>query len=48
MIEKMGKQPDITCITDHPNFDAVCLNDDVLETAYCAYEQSYGPYQGNE
>ena len=35
----------ITCITKHTNFDAVCLNVDVLQTAYYSYRQRYGPLQ---
>lgn len=42
--------PDKKCITDHPGFQTVCLNEHVLQVAYYQYRQQYGerPEQGNE
>ncbi|XP_070552819.1 P2X purinoceptor 7-like [Ptychodera flava] len=34
------------CITEHPGFDAVCLNPWVLRTAYRQYRQHYGTLDG--
>ncbi|XP_064612525.1 P2X purinoceptor 7-like [Liolophura sinensis] len=31
------------CITEHPGFQSVVLDRDVLETAYYVYRQQYGP-----
>ena len=31
-----------TCICEHPGFQAVCLNDYVLEVAWLTYKQQYG------
>ncbi|XP_077991063.1 uncharacterized protein LOC144445398 [Glandiceps talaboti] len=33
------------CITDHPGFIPVCLNEWVLQTAYFQYRQQYGSRQ---
>ena len=32
----------VQCITDHPGFEAVCLNVWVLQTAYFQLRQEYG------
>ncbi|KAK3107857.1 hypothetical protein FSP39_023574, partial [Pinctada imbricata] len=32
----------ICCITEHPSFEAVCLNEDTLYTAYLGFNQHYG------
>ena len=32
----------VSCITEHPGFDPVCLNTYVLQTAYFAYKQIRG------
>lgn len=45
---KTTEQPDITCITKHPGFQPVCLNTEVLRTAYYAYRQHYRDEAGNE
>ncbi|KAK7098183.1 P2X purinoceptor 7-like [Littorina saxatilis] len=39
------KNPGITCITQLPAFQSVCLNTDVLETAYYQYRQEHGTFQ---
>ena len=36
--------PDIHCVTQHPGFEACCLNPWALQTAYYAYKQTYEPY----
>ena len=33
--------PSVTCLTQHPGFEAVCLNRYVLQTAYFQYRQQY-------
>ena len=38
---------DIRCMTEHPGFEAVCLNEYVLETAYYSYRQHHGQHDGN-
>ncbi|XP_063398773.1 P2X purinoceptor 7-like [Mytilus trossulus] len=35
----------VSCITNHPGFEPVCLNQYVLETAYFQYRQQYGEIQ---
>ena len=39
-----AKDEDLKCITDHPDFSAVCLNVWVLQAAYSQYRQQYGNY----
>ncbi|XP_071531860.1 uncharacterized protein Zmynd8 isoform X3 [Panulirus ornatus] len=39
---------DIQCITQHRGFEHVCLSEDVLEVAYCAYKQYPRVDDGNE
>ncbi|XP_004227445.2 P2X purinoceptor 7-like isoform X1 [Ciona intestinalis] len=42
------KMPDsANCITEHKNFDPVCLNEDVLEVAYSTYQQHSNLDDGN-
>ena len=43
VVEKMNdlKKP-VCCITEHAGFEAVCLNEWVLQTAYYQYRQQYG------
>ena len=36
--------PDLTCITGHEGFEAVCLNVWVLQAAYFSYRQQYGTH----
>lgn len=45
---KTGKQ--LRCITQHPGFHTVCLDEYVLDTAYSHYKQQYGQqiYNMNE
>ena len=41
--EKMQEGPrEVTCITEHEGFEAVCLNVWVLQAAYFQYRQHYG------
>ena len=42
--------PEIDCITEHPGFSPICLNEYVLRVAYYQYKQRYGHRneQGNE
>ena len=37
----MQEFPDISCVTDHPGFQPVCLDVNVLRTAYYSYRQHY-------
>ena len=37
-----------SCITESEVFDAVCLNQWVLQTAYYQYRQQYGRYSESE
>lgn len=47
--EKREQAPDSTCITEHHGFEPVCLNEEVLATAYSAYKQQYRDHDtGNE
>ena len=36
------KVPEIGCITEHPGFLQICLNEYVLRVAYYQYKQRYG------
>ena len=53
-ISKVGdvknETDNIQCITDHPGFHPVCLDEYVLRVAYYQYRQQYGnrPEQENE
>ncbi|PIK40840.1 putative P2X purinoceptor 7-like [Apostichopus japonicus] len=40
--------PPKQCIVEHPGFQSVCLNVDVLQTAYFHYRQEYGHYGEND
>ncbi|WAR09067.1 hypothetical protein MAR_019025 [Mya arenaria] len=44
-----GRHPEdaVGCIIGHPGFDAVCLDQYVLETAYYQYGQQYGEWLEN-
>lgn len=43
IIDKMNQMDiPVKCITEHPGFEAVCLNVWVLQTAYFQYRQHYG------
>ncbi|XP_063951998.1 uncharacterized protein LOC135153414 [Lytechinus pictus] len=35
------EQAELNCITEHPGFEGVCLNQS-LDTAYLGYRQHYG------
>ena len=35
----------VHCITDHPGFEPVCLNEHVLQTAYHQYRCQYKPLE---
>ncbi|XP_021359109.1 P2X purinoceptor 7-like [Mizuhopecten yessoensis] len=39
---------DLSCITLHPGFDAVCLNIYVLQTAYLTFRQYHGQLTDDE
>uniref|UniRef100_T1ILK0 Uncharacterized protein n=1 Tax=Strigamia maritima TaxID=126957 RepID=T1ILK0_STRMM len=41
-LEDKCKEENISCITNHPGFEGVCLNPWVLQTAYRGYRQQYG------
>ncbi len=38
------EDPTVTCITNHPGFETVCLDVWVLQTAYYQFRQEHGPY----
>ena len=40
-LEEIG-DPTIGCFTNHPWFEATCLNPGTLQTAYFSYRQQYG------
>ena len=43
LLESLVPRPDtILCITDHPGFQACCLNPYVLQVAYHAYRERHG------
>jgi len=46
--DRKEKQAGIQCVVDHAGFEAVCLNEDVLETAYYSYRQHYGPLRQDD
>ena len=41
-LEELDGDPSITCITDHPGFNGVCLDQWVLQTAFYHIRHSYG------
>ncbi|CAL9693741.1 unnamed protein product [Knipowitschia caucasica] len=44
LVEKINPpQPNITCLTEHPGFEACCLNPYVLQIAYLNFRQEFGP-----
>ena len=48
-VEAEGLNEPLVCITQHPGFNAVCLNHWVLQTAWYQYKQQYqDPYEGTE
>ena len=44
VVDKMDEPTnmELDCITDHPGFQPVCLDEWVLETAHYQYAQQYG------
>ena len=40
--EDLESSQDITCVTQHPGFKAICLNRYSLDMSYYAYKQHYG------
>lgn len=44
IVQKMDAYPhgELDCITEHPGFQTVCLDEWVMETAYLHYRQQYG------
>ena len=48
VMARMAEKAEVECVTQHPDFEAVCLNEAVLETAYWAYQHHYGEDHGNE
>ena len=49
-VKEQGPETQISCITEHPGFQSICLDFWVLETAYYAYRQQQGTdnHTGNE
>uniref|UniRef100_A0A8C5CZA4 RecF/RecN/SMC N-terminal domain-containing protein n=1 Tax=Gadus morhua TaxID=8049 RepID=A0A8C5CZA4_GADMO len=48
LVEKLSPRPaDVTCLTQHPGFDACCLNPFVLKIAYTHFKQDHGPLQAS-
>jgi len=50
VVDVKNETDNIQCITDHPGFHPVCLDEYVLRVAYYQYRQQYGnrPEQENE
>ena len=42
LTKKQENNSSIKCITEHPGFEAVCLNVWVLQVAYFQYRQEHG------
>lgn len=42
VVERMDEENELNCITEHTDFDPVCLNRGVLNTAFMQYRQQYG------
>ncbi|KAF3842785.1 hypothetical protein F7725_001634 [Dissostichus mawsoni] len=42
------KLRDVGCVIDHRGFESVCLNEEVLLTAYYGYKEQFGVDDGNE
>ena len=43
VVEKVSENDtEVSCITNHEGFEAVCLNRWVLQTAYFVYRERYG------
>ena len=40
--ETAGSDEEITCITEHEGFDAVCLNVWILQAGFFSYRYHYG------
>ncbi|KAK0131405.1 Serine/threonine-protein phosphatase 6 regulatory ankyrin repeat subunit A [Merluccius polli] len=48
LVEELTPRPaDVTCLTQHPGFDACCLNPFVLKIAYSHFRQDHGPLQAS-
>uniref|UniRef100_A0A8C5D3V0 P2X purinoreceptor 7 intracellular domain-containing protein n=1 Tax=Gadus morhua TaxID=8049 RepID=A0A8C5D3V0_GADMO len=44
LVEELNPRPaDVTCLTQHPGFEACCLNPFVLKIAYTHFRQDHGP-----
>jgi len=44
VVAKM-EQIGVPCITESDRFEAICLNQWILQTAYYQYKQQYGKYK---
>ncbi|CAL8370769.1 unnamed protein product [Arctogadus glacialis] len=48
LVEELSPRPaDVTCLTQHPGFEACCLNLFVLKIAYTHFKQDHGPLQAS-
>ena len=48
LVEELSPRPaDVTCLTQHPGFEAFCLNPFVLKIAYTHFKQDSGPLQAS-
>ena len=48
LVEELTPRPaDVTCLTQHPGFEACCLNPFVLKIAYTHFRQDHGPLQAS-
>ena len=49
LVEELSPRPaDVTCLTQHPGFEACCLNPFVLKIAYTHFKQDHGPLQARK
>uniref|UniRef100_A0A667WI64 P2X purinoreceptor 7 intracellular domain-containing protein n=1 Tax=Myripristis murdjan TaxID=586833 RepID=A0A667WI64_9TELE len=48
LVESLTPRPDISCLTQHPGFEASCLNPFVLQIAYMSFRQEHGPLQASK
>ncbi|KAL2093149.1 hypothetical protein ACEWY4_010461 [Coilia grayii] len=47
LVQQLVPFSNISCLTQHPGFDACCLNPFSLQVAYLAFRQEYGPLQAS-
>ena len=47
LVDSVTPRLEVQCVTQHPGFEACCLNPYMLQIAYMHFRQEHGPLQAN-